>query len=160
MALIPWRNKEKENDGGRSEGFGLATLRNEMDKLFESFMSDPWGALDWPFGNRPWPTVDVAETENEVAVRAEIPGVDSKDLNIALNGNQLVLSGEKKQSEERKGKDFYQSESRYGNFRRTITMPATVDPNKVEADYSNGVVTIRLTKVQASPPKRIEVKVK
>jgi len=158
MSLIPWRNKQK--GAVQVESSPTGALRNEIDRLFDSFMRDPWGALDWPLaGRRAWsPAIDVAESEKEFTVRAEIPGIDPKDLEVSITGNQLVLSGEKKESTEKKGKDFYQSESRYGSFRRVVPLPQTVDVEKAEAECSNGVITIRLQKVQTQPPKRIEVK--
>ena len=160
MSLIPWRNKSKEPV--RSDVSPLATLRAEIDRLFDTVSRDPFGALDWAFtGGRGWtPTVDVAESDDEFTVRAEIPGIDPKELQVDISGNQLVLAGEKRESAEKKGKDFYQTESRYGSFRRSIALPDSVDQEKVEADYANGVLTIRLKKIQTSPPKKVEVKVK
>ncbi len=160
MSLIPWRNKSK--DPVRPETPPLATLRAEIDRLFDAVTRDPLRALDWAFaGSREWsPTVDVAESDSEFTVRAEIPGIDPTELDVNITGDQLVLAGEKKESSEKKGKDFYQSESRYGSFRRSIPLPQSVDPEKVEAEYANGVLTIHLKKIQTSPPKRVEVKVK
>lgn len=160
MALIPWRSKQ--GDGGRTEGSPLATLRTEMDRLFDTYLREPWAAMEWPFGpERPWaPAIDVAETEDEVTVRAEIPGIDPKDLDVSVTGSELTFSGEKKETMEKKDKNFFRSETRYGSFRRSVTLPATVDPNQVEADYANGVVTIRLKKAQKTPAKRVEIKVK
>ncbi len=160
MSLIPWRNKSRSPV--RAESSPLSTLRTEIDRLFDSVMRDPFGALDWAFpGGRDWaPTVDVAESENEVTVRAEIPGIDPKDLEVNITGNQLVLAGEKKEWSEKKEKDFYQSESRSGSFRRTIPLPPSVDAEKVEAEYANGVLTIHLQKTQKTPPKKVDVKVK
>jgi HSP20 family protein len=158
MSLIPWRNKQKGAVEAASSP--MTALRTEIDRLFDSVMRDPWAALDWPLaGRRGWsPAVDVAESEKEFTVRAEIPGIEPKDLEVQIAGNQLVLSGEKKESTEKKGKDFYQSEARYGSFRRVIPLPQSVDPEKVEADCAHGVLTIRLQKVQAETPKRIDVK--
>lgn len=159
MARIPWKIKQK--DGAQQEN-PLVALRTEMDRLFDSFVRDPWAALESRFGmERAWsPAVDVAETEDEVTIRAEVPGVEPANLDISLTGNQLVLSGEKKESAEKKEGGFYQSETRYGSFRRSVTLPETIDPNQVEADYANGVLTIRLKKSVKTPPKRIDVKVK
>jgi len=158
MSLIPWKNKQKET--GR-ELSTLAGLRQEMDRLFDSFVRDPWGALDWPFGGeRGWaPAVDIAETDREVIVRAELPGIDPKDLEISVIGNQLVLAGEKKESTEKKEKNLYHSESRYGSFRRVIPLPEAADTAKVDAGYANGVLTIRLPKSPSAVPKKIDVKV-
>jgi len=159
MSLIPWRNKHKEPV--RSQESPLASLRAEFERLFDAFTSNPWGAFELPLaGMRGWsPAIDVAETDEEFTVRAEIPGIDPKELEVSITGNQLVLAGEKKESAEKKDKDFYQAESRYGSFRRTIPLPRTVDPDKVEAEHANGVLTIHLKKVQSTPPKRIDIKV-
>lgn len=160
MNLIPWRNKQRESDGGRLAP--LMALRGEMDRLFESFFREPIGALDWsPWGAGKWsPAIDVAEDDKEVTVRAELPGIDPKELEISVSGNQLFISGEKKESSETKEKDFYHSETRYGSFRRSMPLPEGVDTENVDAQYSNGVLTLRLRKTVPAAAKRIEVRVK
>ena len=160
MSLIPWRNKSRSPV--RAEATPLATLRAEIDRLFDSVTRDPLGALDWAFqGSRGWvPTVDIVEDEEEFTVRSEIPGIDPKDLDVNITGNQLVLAGTKKEWSETKEKDFYQSESRSGSFRRSIPLPSSVDPENVEADYTNGVLSIHLKKTKSEPPKKVGVKVK
>jgi HSP20 family protein len=157
MALIPWRNKAQEPV--RAEGSPLSALRSEIDRLFDSVVRDPWRALDWPLsGARGWaPAVDVAESDTEYTVRAELPGIDPKDLEVQITGNQLVLSGEKKESSEKKGKDFYQSESHYGTFRRVIPLPQNIDAEKVQAEHTHGVLIVRLPKEQSATPKRIQI---
>ena len=103
MSLIHWRNKQ--HDGIPGESAPLANLRNEMDRLFDSFIREPFGMLDWPAfmgGEKWWPAVDVAESDKEVIVRAEIPGIDPKELDVTVTGNQLVISGEKKESNREK----------------------------------------------------------
>ena len=137
-------------------------LRDEMDRLFNSCLREPFGALDWPlWGSDKWsPAVDVAENDKEWTVRAELPGIDPKDLDVTVTGNQLVLSGEKRESSERKEKDFYHSETRYGSFRRTVPLPEGVDTENVDAEYANGVLTLRLKKTAPAATKRIEVKTK
>jgi HSP20 family protein len=159
MGLIPWKGKQRE--GERTES-PLVALRSEMDRLFDTFLREPFGEVDWPFvGQGRWsPTVDIAETDDQVTVRAEVPGIDPKDLEVSVSGNQLVLSGEKKESTEDRGKDYYQSESRYGSFRRCVRLPEGIDSENVDAQYANGVLTLRLKKVPSAVPKRIEVKVK
>lgn len=161
MAQLPWRGKQREREGGRGETSPLAALRGEMDRLFDQYLREPLGAMEWPFGGRGWsPAVDVAESDQEVTVRVEIPGIDPKDLDVSITGNQLVLAGEKKETAEHEGKDVHISETRYGSFRRTVPLPADVDAENVEAACANGVLTIRLKKIQAAPPRRIEVKTK
>ena len=160
MSLIPWRNKLREREG--EEPSPLAALRSEVDRLFDSFVREPFGALDWPFGSeRRWaPVIDIAENDEEVTIQAELPGIEPDNLEVNISGNQLVLSGEKKESREKSGKDFYHSERRFGAFRRSIPLPDVVDPEKVNAEYVNGVLTIHLKKSPAGAAKRIEVKVK
>jgi HSP20 family protein len=159
MSAMPWKTKEQEGDGGPLSP--LSTLRTEVERLFDSFMRDPRAVLDWPFGQRGWePTVDVAENDQEVTVRAEVPGIKPEDLAVTVSGNQLVLAGEKKEGSEDKGKGYHRVESRYGSFRRSIALPEVVDQNQVEAEYANGVLTIHLKKSPAAAPKKIEVKSK
>jgi len=157
MSLIPFRGKQREPV---AEPSSLAALRTEVDRLFDSYVRGPLGSVEWPFGGEgKWaPAVDVAEDEDALTIRAEVPGVEPDDLSVTLLGNQLVVSGEKKESTERKEKGFAQSESRYGSFRRTVTLPEEVDAEKVEAHCANGVLTIKLKKIKPTPPKRIEVK--
>jgi HSP20 family protein len=133
-----------------------------MDRLFENFVRAPWDALEWNMGGEPhWmPAVDLAESEEEVTIRAEVPGMDPKELDIAISGDHLVISGEKHEEKERKEKDFYHKESRHGSFRRSIPLPTAIDADTVEAECANGVVTIHLKKIQATPTKRIPIQVK
>ena len=103
MSLIPWRGKREGREGDLSP---IVALRHEMDRLFDSFVREPFGAIDWPsWATGKWsPAVDVAEDDKELTVRAELPGIDPKDLEVSVLGNQLVLSGEKKESSETKEK--------------------------------------------------------
>jgi HSP20 family protein len=131
-----------------------------MDRLFDSFMRDPFGSLADSLGAaRPWsPAIDVAEDDQQVVVRAEVPGVDPKDLEITVSGNRLVLSGEKKETHEKKDKDIYHAESRFGSFRRSIELPSGLDTENVVAEHAHGVVTITLKKAPTAAAKRIEIK--
>jgi len=155
MALISWRSKQRE--GGQAVP-SLTNLRNEMDRLLDTFIREPFG-LEWPFGQRGWaPTVDLAETNEEVLIRAEIPGIEPDDLEVTISGGQLVLAGEKKDVSETGDLDLYHRESRFGQFRRDIPLSQAVDPDQIDADYTNGVLRIRLKKTPAAEPKRIQVK--
>jgi HSP20 family protein len=133
-----------------------------VDRLFDSFLREPFGGLDWPSGwSSKWsPAIDVSEDDKEVVICAELPGIDPKDLDVSVVGNQVTLRGEKKESSERKEKGFRQTETRYGSFHRIIPLPEGVDTEKVEAQYANGVLTLRLPKTVPTAAKRIEVKVK
>jgi HSP20 family protein len=160
MNLIPWRNKQPE--GERGELSPILALRGEMERLFDSFFREPFGGMDWALrGADKWaPAVDVAENEKELTVRAELPGIDPKDLEVTVTGNQLVLSGEKRESSEHEGKNFFHSETRYGSFRRAVPLPEGIDTENVDAQYANGVLTLKLQKTAPAATKRIEVKTK
>lgn len=160
MNLTPWKGKRRENLGELGwPGSTLGTLRSEMDRLFDRFFGGMWSdepGLSTGLGFLP--SLDVSETEKEITVRAELPGVDPKDLNITISGQTLTLSGEKQESVERKDENFFHSERRFGSFRRTVQLPTPVDSEKVNAEFKNGVIHIRMEKVQAAIPKRITVR--
>ena len=100
----------------------------------------------------------MAEDENSIFVRAEIPGCNAEDIDISVYGNTLTISGEKKFSDEKKEKGYYHIESSYGSFRRELTLTTDVDPDKIDATCKNGVLSINLPK--AAQAKAIKVKVK
>jgi HSP20 family protein len=160
MALIPWKNKTDQSPDGNSSP--MVEFRNEMNRLFDTFLREPLGTLSESFNSHGrWaPTLDIAESEKCVTVRAELPGVDPKDLDITVTGDRLTISGEKKETSERKEKDYCHRESRYGSFTRTLQLPAGVDPQQVTADYDNGVLTVTLQKQPGAVAKKIPVKTK
>jgi len=146
MALVPF-NK-------RGEG-GLGRLHHDIEDLFNDFLRS-WDA---PLGVRKiWPAIDIADNENAVVVKAEVPGCQADDIDISVRGDVLTISGEKKQKEERKEKGYYHSERYYGSFRRDLHLPDDVDPEKVEAECKNGVLTITLPKAETAKPVKVKVK--
>jgi HSP20 family protein len=158
--LIPW--KKKSNDKGREpapyKGHPLAELRDEFDSLFDRFLSR-WVE---PFGEnlglgRFW-ALDVEDKDDEVVVKAEVPGFEPGELDVQLSGNLLTIKAEKK--EEKKGKegDGRYEEQRYRSFRRTVTVPPGTDPSKVEARYYNGLLEVHVPRSEQARPKRIAVK--
>lgn len=157
MSLIPWKHKREENGGSR-----LATadsFRHDMDQLFNSFFRDPLGTLETAFTGGDWsPSLDVSESESEVFVRVELPGVKPEDLDVTVTGDTLVLAGEKKETSEKREKNYWHSESRYGSFRRQVRLPAEVEAEHVDAHFTNGVLEVHLKKAQAAQARRIDVK--
>lgn len=155
MNLIPWKTKSEERANG---GTGLSRVRNEMDQLFEQFFRDPWGSMmRMPLATGGLP-VDVAESETEVTVTAELPGVDPKDVEIDVAGNTLTIRGEKKQEHEEKERNYHFVERSFGRFQRTIQLPGSVDPDKVNAVCRNGTLTVTLAKRPDAQRKKIQVK--
>ncbi len=148
MAMVPWRKRNQSE---------LATPQGGMDDWFESFFR----GLDRPlsfFGQRAWPAIDVAERDETVLVRAEVPGLKPEEIDISVYGDTLTISGEKKESKEDQGDGFYHVESSYGSFRREVTLPTDVDESKIEATCKDGVLSITLPKAEKS--KAVKVKVK
>jgi len=133
----------------------LARLHNEMDDLFDGFFR----GLDRPFsGYKAWPAIDVAEQDDAIVVRAEVPGCTPEEIDISVYGNTLTISGEKKETKEEKDKGYYHMESTYGSFRRDITLPTDVNNTKVEATYKDGVLSITLPKAEVSKAVKVQVK--
>lgn len=157
MNLIPWRNKSERTNGSHPVEMGLARLRNEMDDLFERFFGDPFD-VSLPFSGGRGMRLDLAESESEVVVKAELPGVDPKDVEINVTGNVLTLRGEKKSDREESGRDFHFVERQYGSFHRSIPLPTAVDADRVAAEYKNGVLTVTLPKHPDARPKRIPLR--
>jgi HSP20 family protein len=148
--LMPWKKRTPKQ---------VVRFRNELDDLFNRFFDvgfpEPGEFLkefDW------YPSVDVSESGNTITVKAEIPGVDAKDIEVSLEGTVLTIKGEKKQEKEEKEENHHHSERSYGYFHRRVELPAEVDPDKVEAAYKNGVLTIQLIKTKESATRKIEIK--
>jgi HSP20 family protein len=103
------------------------------------------------------PPVDIYEDENSISLRLEIPGMKQEDLDIRLENNTLTVRGERKFEQEEKEENFHRIERRYGSFARSFTLPNTVDSDKVNADYKDGVLSIELTKRAETKPKQIKI---
>ncbi len=138
----------------------LARLRDEMEEVFDRLTHEPWGLIE-PKAMRAetWiPPLDLSETDDEVTVRLETPGIPAKSLDIKLTDRTLSVSGSKEETQEKKGESFYRCERRFGSFQRTIELPPTIDPDTASAEAENGVVTIRIAKKPGAKTKTVEVK--
>lgn len=159
MSLIPFRTKRSS---GMEPG-SLATLadfRNEMNRLFEGFFTRPMMASPWFETIEPgqWlPAVDLSETDKQIHVRAELPGIDPKDVEVSVSEDRLVIAGEKRCDREESGEGWSHRESHSGSFSRAIPLPEPVDPAKVTARYEKGVLTVALTKSPASTSRKVPV---
>ncbi len=117
--------------------------------------------LDETTAGRPWtPPVDIFETENEVVLKADVPEVDMKDIHIELENGTLTIKGQRKFEAEKKEKGYHRIERSYGSFARYFTVPDTVDPEKVAAEYKNGVLTVTLPKKEIAKPRTVRVELK
>ena len=128
-----------------------------MDDWFDNFFR----GLDRPLRflePRVWPAIDVAEKEDAVLVRAEVPGMKPEEIDISVYGNTLTISGEKKEAKEEHGDDFYHVESSYGSFRREVLLPTDVEEGKIEAVCKDGVLSITLPKAEKNKAVKVQVK--
>ncbi len=130
-----------------------------FDDLFDSLF------YDWPGRNRGekggWsPRVDVHENEKEVWLDIDLPGIDKKDIKVEVKNNTLTVSGERKEEKEQKDTQCFRSERHYGRFERSFSLPDTLDSDKVDAQYKNGVLTLKVPKSEKAIPKEIQVSVK
>ena len=135
----------------------MSTLQDRMNRL----LSDQLGAIthDEALTGAFVPPVDVYEDENSIQVRLEVPGIDEKDIDIRLENNVLTIRGERKFEKDEKEENFHRVERRYGSFTRSFTLPATVNPEDVQAEYDKGVLKIQLAKRAEAKPKQIKVNV-
>jgi len=150
----------------------LESLRREIDHLFENFDPDSWrlpfrrSIFDVePFWRREltWgaaPTVDILEKNDAYEVKAELPGMDEKNVEVKLANGALTIRGEKQEEKEEKKEDYHLHERRSGSFERRFAVPEGVDTDKIEASFKNGILTVRLPKKPEAmkPEKKIEVK--
>ena len=147
MELVPWRP------------FGeLGSIRSEMDRLWNRFFSET--PFPRTFTEEWLPSVDISETKDNFIVKAELPGLESKDVNVSISGGLLIIKGEKKKEEEEKDEHHHYVERYSGSFQRVFQLPTAVKGNKVEATFDKGVLKVTLPKVEEAKKKEIEIKVK
>jgi HSP20 family protein len=156
-SLIPSGNGGTRNVGPAVNPFGF--LQREIDRLFQDFTR---GGLEVPGQAQVnlVPSIDVAETDKDIVITAEMPGLERKDVDISLEDDVLTIRGEKKVESEQgdKNKNYYVSERSYGVFYRVLQLPTGTDPSKIQATMSKGVLKITIPKPARSEPKKIEVK--
>jgi HSP20 family protein len=129
-------------------------LQREMDNLFGDY------AKNWPMAQAlRAPAINVAESDGEFEVTAELPGVDQKDIKLSLEGNRLILSGEKREERQSDDKNFHVMERSYGSFHRTIALPFEPSGDTVDAQFENGILHLRIKKpVSAQQQQKIEIR--
>jgi len=129
-------------------------MRREMDRLWDSFFERKPGReeVEW------LPALDVSETKDEIVIKAEVPGMEAKDIDISLSGEVLTIKGEKKQEKEQKDENYHMTERSYGAFSRSVRLPQEVQGDKIAAKYKDGVLKITLPKSEKAKAKEIKIK--
>ena len=166
--IIPWRKKDSsvERVGGQEDQ--VDTLQRRMNSLFDDFFADFGGLLgERPFhvmraAENPWfdsPNFEVSETEEEFRVKAELPGLDEKDIEVNVERDTVTIRGEKRREQEEKKRNYHFSEVSYGQFSRSFALPDGVDREKAKAQFKKGVLTLTLPKTEQAKTerKRIEI---
>ncbi len=137
----------------------LLTLQEEFNRFFEDQLAKRIGGEE--LASTSWvPPVDIYEDENNIVVKADLPGMDQKDIEVKVENNTLIIKGEKKFEDEEKKENYHRIERFYGAFQRAFTLPDTVDVEKIKANYKNGVLEITVPKKPEKKPKQIKVEVK
>lgn len=149
MSLVPWR---REGQLGLFQQF-----QRDMDQLMQRFFSDAdQGSTATALAS--WtPRIDVEEDDKQFVVKADLPGVDPKDVDISVQDNALVLRGHKKEEKEEKKKNYHRVERFEGQFYREIGLPRSIDADKIQAKCTNGVVTVSIPKKAEAQPKKVAI---
>jgi len=136
----------------------LSLFRGEMDRLWDRFLRER--PLAKTFSEEWAPFVDISETGDNLIVKAELPGLEAKDVNVSLSGDLLTIKGEKNKETEEKDEHHHYVERYAGTFQRSFRLPVEVQPDKVEASFKKGILKVTLPKAEAAKKKAIEIKVK
>ena len=134
----------------------VATMQERLSRLFGE-MQPRWGYEEGTYGT--WmPAVEIFEKEDNIVLRAELPGMSQKDIDLQVESGVLTLRGEKRREKEFKDESVHRAERYYGSFVRTFALPTMIDVEKIRANYKDGVLEVVLPKAEAARPKRIEIK--
>ena len=134
-------------------GREVDSLQSEVNRVFDAFFGNGSGARV-----RRWvPAMDLVETEEELILRADLPGVSGDDVNIEVKDGTLTVSGERRAEHEDGSEGFYRVERAFGSFSRSLSLPRGVDPDGVTADFTDGVLEVRIPKPEERKPHRVEI---
>ncbi len=135
----------------------IVNMQREIDRMFSRFN----GGTTADKALEGWsPAVDIIEDDHQFIVRADLPGLTKEDVKITVENNQLTIRGEKREEEEKEGKNYHRIERSYGSFYRSFTLPTSALSSKIEAEYKDGVLTLSIPKAEEAKPRSIEVKIK
>ena len=143
MDLTPWRPTGE-----------LSRLRREMDDLWSRFFGAPAETVSTAW----MPSIDLSETDGDIQVKAELPGLESDDIDVNISGDLLTIRGEKKEEREAEEKSYHARERYYGAFQRTVRLPSEVKAEDAEARFKNGVLNLKLPKAETARSRKIEIK--
>jgi HSP20 family protein len=152
MALIKWKNRDPYDPWS-----DIRTLQEEINDLFDIDRFPPISGL---FDRSNSPSIDIVEGENDFTVACELPGLEQKDIDLSIVSNVLTIKGDKKNERETRNGKYYKKETWSGSFQRTLSLPSSVDPERVNAQLKDGILTVSLPKKEEAKPKQISVNVR
>jgi HSP20 family protein len=136
----------------------LVSVQRDFDRLFREAFSPQFAEAE--LSTRSWaPPVDIYETDNDIVLKAELPGVDPKDVEVRVEDNNLYLKGERKFEKEVKEQNYHRIERSYGSFARSFSLPSSISADKVKAEFNDGLLTITMPKREEAKPKTVKVDV-
>jgi HSP20 family protein len=164
--LLPWNRERSKYELQRKDDQDLTNLRNEMNSMFDEFFSNPfsmsplWRRMEMQ--DKFIPGIDVSETDKEILISADLPGMDEKDIHLSIEGDVLTLSGNKIKDTTTKNAQLHNIERSYGSFSRSISLPVKVEIDKIDASFNKGVLKIIIPKAASieSQVKKIPIKTK
>ncbi len=163
--IVPWKRKEKQVParGGNGDD-SVQALRRDLNHLFDEFLTPyterrPMKSLFGGSEGAFVPTADVTENSKEVTVSMEVPGVDEKDVEVTLDGNALIVRGEKKREEKSEKGDYYHYERSYGSFQRVVPLPEGIVEEQAKACFKKGVLTVTIPKSEEARSRRKKIEV-
>jgi HSP20 family protein len=146
MAIIRWEPARE-----------LQTVQSEMNRLFNTFFDGP---VTGNGGQKRWiPAMDLVEIDNDFVLRADLPGLSEDDVNIEVEDNVLTISGERKSEHTERKNGYYRVERASGSFSRHLTLPEGVDADKIQANFEQGVLEVRIPKPEARKPHKVAISV-
>jgi HSP20 family protein len=152
MAIMKWKNSDLYDPWGN-----LKSLQDDINDLFNV---DRFPATKGLFDRNVSPPMDVIENEHDFTVICELPGLDHKDIDVSIASNILTIKGQKKDEKKEKNGKYFKRETWSGNFQRTLSLPESVDSDKIAAKFTDGILKIDLPKKEEAKPKQISVNVK
>lgn len=130
------------------------SIQSEINRIFDRDMDDSTGQMTaWPM------RVDIREDENQIVVKADVPGMEQKNISVNIDNGQLTISGERKFEDEEHKENYHRVERAYGRFSRSFSLPNTTDTGKISAAYNNGVLEVTLPKLEEAKPRSIQVQI-
>lgn len=157
--LVPFRHRRQQPVRGTVLS-PFDRMHDEMDRLFEDFLPQLSNGNEFDGRMGALASIDLSESDDALEVKADLPGMQDKDIDVTLRDGALVISGERKQESEEKKKNYYRSERAYGAFTRSVRLPCEVDEERIDAQFKKGVLTVHMPKSPAAKENQRKIEIR